>query len=45
MLSAPSPAQERQLAALRELAALPLSLSVPTLGTTLQQLRQLRTAH
>ncbi|MGO4259770.1 uroporphyrinogen-III C-methyltransferase [Lysobacter sp. TAB13] len=44
-LSAPSPAQERQLAALRELAALPLSLSVPTLGTTLQQLRQLRTAH
>lgn len=44
-LSAPSPAQQRQLAALRELAALPLSLSVPTLGTTLQQLRQLRTAH
>ncbi|MGJ7904840.1 hypothetical protein ACSAMQ_20595, partial [Lysobacter sp. 1R34A] len=43
-LSPPSPAQDRQLAQLRELAALPLSLSVPTLGTTLQQLRQLRTA-
>ena len=43
-LSAPSPAQQRQLTQLRELAALPLSLSVPTLGTTLQQLRQLRTA-
>ncbi|WP_363799477.1 hypothetical protein ABU614_04695 [Lysobacter firmicutimachus] len=43
-LSPPSPAQQRQLAQLRELAALPLSLSVPTLGTTLQQLRQLRTA-
>lgn len=44
-LSAPSPTQDRQLADLRELAALPLSLTVPTLGTTLQQLRQLRTAH
>ncbi|MGH8078963.1 MAG: uroporphyrinogen-III C-methyltransferase [Lysobacter sp.] len=44
-LSASTATQERQLAALRELAALPLSLSVPTLGTTLQQLRQLRTAH
>lgn len=44
-LSAPSPTQQRQLAQLREIAALPLSLSVPTLGTTLQQLRQLRTAH
>lgn len=44
-LSAPSSTQDRQLATLRELAALPLSLSVPTLGTTLQQLRQLRTAH
>jgi uroporphyrin-3 C-methyltransferase len=43
-LSPPSPVQDRQLAQLRELAALPLSLSVPTLGTTLQQLRQLRTA-
>lgn len=44
-LSPPSPAQEKQLASLRELAAMPLSLTVPTLGTTLQQLRQLRTAH
>lgn len=44
-LSAASPVQQRQLAQLREIAALPLSLSVPTLGTTLQQLRQLRTAH
>lgn len=44
-LSAPSPTQEKQLASLRELAAMPLSLTVPTLGTTLQQLRQLRTAH
>ena len=44
-LSAPSPTQDKQLASLRELAAMPLSLTVPTLGTTLQQLRQLRTAH
>lgn len=43
-LSAPSPAQDKQLASLRELAAMPLSLTIPTLGTTLQQLRQLRTA-
>ncbi|QQQ01659.1 uroporphyrinogen-III C-methyltransferase [Lysobacter enzymogenes] len=43
-LSPPSPAQDQQLARLRELAAMPLSLTVPTLGTTLQQLRQLRTA-
>ncbi|BAV95904.1 uroporphyrinogen-III C-methyltransferase [Lysobacter enzymogenes] len=43
-LSAPSPTQDKQLASLRELAAMPLSLTVPTLGTTLQQLRQLRTA-
>jgi uroporphyrin-3 C-methyltransferase len=29
-------------AQLRNIAAMPLSLSVPTLGSTLQQLRQLR---
>jgi uroporphyrin-3 C-methyltransferase len=38
----PSPALQRQQAQLDALAALPLSLSVPTLGTTLQQLRQMR---
>lgn len=41
-LSAQSPASERQRARLRELAELPLALSVPTLGSTLAQLRQLR---
>ncbi|RDZ26726.1 uroporphyrinogen-III C-methyltransferase [Lysobacter silvisoli] len=40
-----SAARERQRATLKSLTALPLSLSVPTLGSTLQQLRQLRTAH
>lgn len=38
----PSPALRRQHAQLDTLAALPLSLSLPTLGTTLQQLRQMR---
>ncbi|MHB8912753.1 MAG: uroporphyrinogen-III C-methyltransferase [Lysobacter sp.] len=38
----PSPALQRQQARLDALAALPLSLSVPTLGTTLEQLRQMR---
>jgi len=40
---APDPAAlAEQRAKLRNLAAMPLSLSVPTLGSTLQQLRQLR---
>ncbi|GAB3344995.1 uroporphyrinogen-III C-methyltransferase [Lysobacter tyrosinilyticus] len=40
---APDPsALSQQRAKLQALAALPLSLSVPTLGSTLQQLRQLR---
>lgn len=37
-----SPALQRQQAQLDALAAQPLSLSVPTLGTTLEQLRQMR---
>jgi len=41
----PSPALQRQRAQLRALRALPLQLSLPTLGTTLQQLRQVRAAH
>ncbi|UHQ23583.1 uroporphyrinogen-III C-methyltransferase [Lysobacter sp. 5GHs7-4] len=42
-LAPASAAQTRQRDTLKSLAALPLSLSVPTLGSTLQQLRQLRT--
>lgn len=38
----PSPALQRQQAQLDALAALPLSLTLPTLGTTLEQLRQMR---
>ena len=38
----PSPALLRQQAQLDALAALPLSLSLPALGTTLEQLRQMR---
>ena len=38
----PSPALRRQQAQLGAIAALPLSLSVPALGTTLEQLRQMR---
>ncbi|MGH8086040.1 MAG: uroporphyrinogen-III C-methyltransferase [Lysobacter sp.] len=38
-----SDARERQRRQLREIASLPLSLSLPTLGTTLRQLRQSRT--
>jgi uroporphyrin-3 C-methyltransferase len=41
-LAPDSAARARQRAQLQALAALPLSLSVPTLGSTLQQLRQLR---
>lgn len=41
-LAPDSAALAGQRAKLREIAALPLSLSVPTLGSTLQQLRQLR---
>jgi uroporphyrin-3 C-methyltransferase len=42
---APDPAAlAEQRAKLRNFAAMPLSLSVPTLGSTLQQLRQLRAA-
>ena len=37
-----SPALQRQQARLDALAALPLSPSLPTLGTTLEQLRQMR---
>jgi len=40
----PSPTLERQRAQLRTIAARELSLSLPTLGSTLQQLRQLRAA-
>ena len=39
-----SPALREQRNQLQVLAALPLSLSLPTLGSTLQQLRQLRAA-
>jgi uroporphyrin-3 C-methyltransferase len=38
----PSPALHRQQAQLDALAAMPLSLPLPTLGTTLEQLRQMR---
>jgi uroporphyrin-3 C-methyltransferase len=41
-LAPDSDALNQQRAKLQALAALPLSLSVPTLGSTLQQLRQLR---
>ena len=41
-LAPDSVALAEQRAKLRNIAALPLSLSVPTLGSTLQQLRQLR---
>jgi uroporphyrin-3 C-methyltransferase len=41
-LSGPSPALQRQRAQLRELAQRPLALSIPTLGSTLGQLRQQR---
>lgn len=41
-LAPESPARAQQRAQLQALAAMPLSLSVPTLGSTLQQLRQLR---
>ncbi|HEY0505299.1 MAG TPA: uroporphyrinogen-III C-methyltransferase [Lysobacter sp.] len=40
-----SPTLRQQRARLHEIAARPLSLSLPTLGSTLQQLRQLRAAH
>ena len=40
----PSPERERRRAQLEKLAATPLSPSLPTLGSTLQQLRQLRAA-
>ena len=39
-----SPEQRRQRAQLRALRAQPLTIGLPTLGTTLQQLRQLRAA-
>ena len=39
----PSDARERQRRQLRGIAALPLSLALPTLGTTLRQLRETRT--
>ena len=41
-LAPDSAALAEQRAKLRDIAAMPLSLSVPTLGSTLQQLRQLR---
>jgi len=41
-LAPDSTALTRQRESLRALAAMPLSLSLPTLGSTLQQLRQLR---
>ena len=41
-LAPDSAEQSRQRQELRALAAMPLSLSLPTLGSTLQQLRQLR---
>lgn len=40
----PSPALQRQRAQLRALQSLPLQLALPTLGSTLQQLRSMRTA-
>jgi len=40
----PSPMLDKQRERLREIGARELSLSLPTLGSTLQQLRQLRTA-
>lgn len=40
----PSPERERRRAQLDQLAATPLSPPLPTLGSTLQQLRQLRAA-
>ncbi|GAA5066803.1 uroporphyrinogen-III C-methyltransferase [Lysobacter panacisoli] len=40
-----SPTLHEQRARLRAIATRPLSLTLPTLGSTLQQLRQLRTAH
>lgn len=40
-----SPRLRRQRAQLRALRGLPLTISVPTLGSTLQQLRQTRPAH
>jgi len=40
----PSPTLDAQRAKLREIGARELSLSLPTLGSTLQQLRQLRAA-
>ncbi|HEY5851165.1 MAG TPA: hypothetical protein VIT62_10435 [Lysobacter sp.] len=39
-----SPSLQQQRAHMRELAQRPLSLTLPTLGSTLQQLRQLRAA-
>ncbi len=44
-LSPESPELQRQRARLKSIAARPLSLTIPTLGSTLQQLRQLRAAH
>ena len=41
-LMGPSPALDRQRAQLRELGRLPLVLAIPTLGSTLGQLRQQR---
>lgn len=43
-LEPPTPERERRRAQLGRLAATPLSLPLPTLGSTLQQLRQLRAA-
>ncbi|MFC3551889.1 uroporphyrinogen-III C-methyltransferase [Lysobacter cavernae] len=40
----PSPGLDQRRAQLKVIAAQPLSLSLPTLGSTLQQLRQLRAA-
>jgi len=40
----PSPTLDKQRELLREISGRELSLSLPTLGSTLQQLRQLRTA-
>ncbi|GAB3387240.1 uroporphyrinogen-III C-methyltransferase [Lysobacter fragariae] len=42
-LAPDSPALTRQRASLKAIAALPLSPALPTLGSTLKQLRQLRT--
>jgi len=41
---ADSPSLRRQRAQLRALRELPLAISLPTLGSTLQQLRQTRAA-